>query len=155
MSNENNNLSLYGWSDNLFRQKQISQFKDMSHGRIIVTHKTCYEVVAEDGVYLCELTGNMIYGRMPDEYPCTGDWVIFQPFDANKGIIVDTLPRERALYRKKNGTVADRQAIASYVDKAFIVQSLDDNFNVRRAERFIAQIMEENKIGRASCRERV
>ena len=66
MSNENNNLSLYGWSDNLFRQKQISQFKDMSHGRIIVTHKTCYEVVAEDGVYLCELTGNMIYGRMPD-----------------------------------------------------------------------------------------
>lgn len=144
MSNENNNLSLYGWSDNLFRQKQISQFKDMSHGRIIVTHKTCYEVVAEDGVYLCELTGNMIYGRMPDEYPCTGDWVIFQPFDANKGIIVDTLPRERALYRKKNGTVADRQAIASYVDKAFIVQSLDDNFNVRRAERFIAQIMEEN-----------
>ena len=112
MSNENNNLSLYGWSDNLFRQKQISQFKDMSHGRI-VTHKTCYEVVAEDGVYLCELTGNMIYSRMPDEYLCTGDWVIFQPFDANKGIIVDTLPRERALYRKKNGTVADRQAIAS------------------------------------------
>ena len=54
MSNENNNLSLYGWSDNLFRQKQISQYKDMSHGRIIVTHKTCYEVVAEDGVYLCE-----------------------------------------------------------------------------------------------------
>lgn len=143
MSNENNNLSLYGWSDNLFRQKQISQFKDMSHGRIIVTHKTCYEVVAEDGVYLCELTGNMIYGRMPDEYPCTGDWVIFQPFDANKGIIVDMLPRERTLYRKKNGTVADRQAIASYVDKAFIVQSLDDNFNVRRAERFIAQVMEE------------
>ena len=103
MSNENNNLSLYGWSDNLFRQKQISQYKDMSHGRIIVTHKTCYEVVAEDGVYLCELTGNMIYGRVPDEYPCTGDWVIFQPFDANKGIIVDILPRERALYRKKNG----------------------------------------------------
>ena len=143
MSNENNNLSLYGWSDNLFRQKQISQYKDMSHGRIIVTHKTCYEVVAEDGVYLCELTGNMIYGRVPDEYPCTGDWVIFQPFDANKGIIVDILPRERALYRKKNGRVADRQAIASYVDKAFIVQSLDDNFNVRRAERFIAQVMEE------------
>ena len=49
-----------------------------------------------------------------------------------KGIIVDRLPRERTLYRKKSGTVADKQAIASYVDKAFIVQSLDDNFNVRR-----------------------
>lgn len=54
------------------------------------------------------------------------------------------LSRERTLYRKKNGTVADKQVIASYVDKAFIVQSLDDNFNVRRAERFMVQILEEN-----------
>ena len=76
--------------------------------------------------------------------PCTGDWVIFQPFDEDKGIIVDMLPRERTLYRKKSGTVADKQAIASYVDKAFIVQSLDDNFNMRRAERFMVQIQEEN-----------
>ena len=54
------------------------------------------------------------------------------------------LPRERTLYRKKSGTVADKQAIASYVDKAFIVQSLDDNFNVRRVERFMVQVLEEN-----------
>lgn len=53
------------------------------------------------------------------------------------------LPHERTLYRKKSGTVSDRQAIASYVDKAFIVQSLDDNFNIRRAERFMVQILEE------------
>ena len=54
------------------------------------------------------------------------------------------LPRELTLYRRKSGTVADKQTIASYVDKAYIVQSLDDNFNVRRAERFMAQILEEN-----------
>ena len=29
-------------------------------------------------------------------------------------------------------------------DRAFIVQSLDDNFNVRRVERFMVQMMEEN-----------
>lgn len=81
---------------------------------------------------------------MEFELPCVGDWVIYQPFDDNKGIIVDMLSRERTLYRKKNGTVADKQVIASYVDKVFIVQSLDDNFNVRRAERFMVQILEEN-----------
>ena len=85
-----------------------------------------------------------MYGKSDFELPCTGDWVLFQPFDEHKGIIVDILPRERTLYRKKNGTVADKQAIASYVDKAFIVQSLDDNFNVRRAERFMVQVQEEN-----------
>ncbi|GAE83538.1 GTPase [Bacteroides reticulotermitis JCM 10512] len=65
-----------------------------------------------------------MYGKSDFELPCTGDWVIFQPFDDNKGIIVDRLPRERILYRKKSGSVADKQAFASYVDKAFIVQSL-------------------------------
>ena len=71
-----------------------------------------------------------------------GDWVIFQLFDENKGIIVDILTRERILYRRKSGTIADKQGLASYVDKAFIVQSLDGNFNIRRVERFMVQILD-------------
>ena len=151
MNNENQtihkfdfNLNWYGWNDKLSQLKQESLYSTLPHGRISIVHRTCYEVVSENGLFQCELTGNMMYGKSDAELPCTGDWVLFQPFDENKGIIVDMLPRERTLYRKKSGTVADKQAIASYVDKAFIVQSLDDNFNVRRAERFIAQIMEEN-----------
>lgn len=137
-------LNTYGWNDKLNQLKQESTYNALAHGRISIVHRTCYEVVSENGLYLCELTGNMMYGKSDFELPCTGDWVIFQPFDDSKGIIVDMLPRERTLYRKKNGTVADKQAIASYVDKAFIVQSLDDNFNVRRVERFMAQILEED-----------
>lgn len=138
-----NNLQRYGWSEELFQQKQQSNFKDLPHGRVTVTHKTCYEVVAEDGFYTCELAGNMLYGKSPSEYPCTGDWVIFQPTDTDKGIILDTLPRRKTLYRLKSGTVSERQAIASFIDKAFIVQSLDENFNVRRIERFILQTADE------------
>lgn len=139
-----NQLTIYGWNDKLDQLKRESTYNMLRHGRISVVHRTCYEVISEDGLFLCELTGRMKYGRSDFELPCTGDWIIFQPFDDNKGIIVDMLSRERTLYRKKNGTVADKQAIASYVDKAFIVQSLDDNFNVRRAERFMVQILEEN-----------
>ena len=137
-------LSIYGWNTKLNQLKQESVHKSLNHGRVTVVHRTCYEVISEDGMFQCELTGNMMYGKPDFELPCAGDWVIFQPFDENQGIIVDMLPRERTLYRKKSGTVADKQAIASYVDKAFIVQSLDDNFNVRRAERFMVQILEAN-----------
>ncbi|WP_029902430.1 ribosome small subunit-dependent GTPase A [Prevotella sp. 10(H)] len=137
-------LETYGWSDKLHQLKQQSPHSSLSHGRVAVVHRTCYEVISENGLLQCELTGNMLYGKPDYELPCVGDWVIFQPFDEGKGIIVDMLPRERTLYRKKSGTVADRQAIASYVDKAFIVQSLDDNFNMRRAERFMVQILEED-----------
>ena len=137
-------LNNYGWNDKLSQLKQESTYNALTHGRISIVHRTCYEVVSENGLFQCELTGNMMYGKSDFELPCTGDWVLFQPFDEHKGIIVDMLPRERTLYRKKNGTVADKQTIASYVDKAFIVQSLDDNFNVRRAERFMVQMQEEH-----------
>ncbi len=134
----------YGWNNKLNQLKQESIYNTLSHGRVAVVHRTCYEIISENGLFQCELTGNMMYRKSDFELPCTGDWVIFQPLDESKGIIVDMLPRERMLYRKKSGTVADKQAIASYVDKAFIVQSLDDNFNVRRVERFMVQILEEN-----------
>lgn len=137
-------FNMYGWNDRLNQLKQESAYNTLSHGRIAIVHRTCYEVVSDSGLYQCELTGNMMYGKSDFELPCTGDWVLFQPFDDSKGIIVGMLPRERTLYRKRNGTVAGKQAIASYVDKAFIVQSLDDNFNMRRVERFMVQILEEN-----------
>lgn len=138
------NLNTYGWNDKLNQLKQESVYKDLSHGRVSIVHRTCYEVISENELILCELTGNMMFGRSDFELPCVGDWVICQTFDDSKGIIVDMLPRKRTLYRKKSGTLADKQTIASYVDKAFIVQSLDENFNIRRAERFMVQIMEEN-----------
>ena len=140
----NDNLTIYGWNEKLNQLKQESIYSTLAHGRVSIVHRTCYEVISGNGLFQCELTGNMMYGKSDDELPCTGDWVIFQPFDEHKGIIVDMLPRERTLYRRKSGTVADKQAIASYIDKAFIVQSLDNNFNIRRIERFMVQLLEEN-----------
>lgn len=137
-------LNTYGWNEQLNQLKQDSTHHALPYGRITIVHRTCYEVISEGGLFQCDLTGNMMYGKSDAELPCTGDWVIFQPFGEHKGIIVDMLPRERTLYRRKSGTVADKQAIASYVDTAFIVQGLDDNFNVRRAERFMVQILEAN-----------
>lgn len=128
----------------MFQLKQSSPYKHLFHGRVAAVNKTNYEVIADSGRLLCELAGNVLYGRPAFEYPCTGDWVIFQPFDNDKGIIVDILPRKHTLYRRKAGTSSDRQAIASHVNKAFIVQSLDANFSARRTERFMVQIMEED-----------
>ena len=139
-----NNLQLYGWNNTLNQFKEESPHKSFNYGRVAIVHRTCYDIISEDGLFQCELSGNMMYGKSSFELPCTGDWVFFQTFDENKGIIIDMFPREHTLFRKKNGTVAEKQAIASYIDKAFIVQSLDNNFNVRRIERFMFQVLEEN-----------
>jgi len=137
-----NSLATYGWSQTLAQQKQASPFNEYAHGRVIVTHKTCYEVICEHGIYTCELTGNMRYGKSTEEQPCTGDWVIFQQLAPESGLILAMLPRQQTLYRLKSGSVSERQPLAAHVDKAFIVQSVDSNFNVRRLERFLLQTAE-------------
>jgi len=139
-----NNLTLFGWNSHLFQLKQASSHGHLFHGRVSTVNKTNYEIVSENGLLFCELTGSLLYGKSSFELPCTGDWVIFQPFDNDKGIIVDILPRTRTLYRRKSNTLSDKQAIASHIDKAFIVQGLDANFNPRRTERFIVQVLEED-----------
>lgn len=135
------NLCLYGWNDQWQQLKNDSSYNNLEHGRIITTHKTRYDVITSEGILSCELTGNILYTKEPDEYPVTGDWVVFQRFD-NMGIIIDTLPHRNILSRKKSGTKATIQHFAANVDKAFIVQSCDSNFNVRRAERFIVQVID-------------
>ena len=94
-----NQLAIYGWNDKLDQLKQESTYNALPHGRVSVVHRTCYEVISENGQFQCELTGSMMYGRSDFELPCTGDWVIFQPFDENKGIIVDLMSIRRLLYK--------------------------------------------------------
>ena len=95
MNNENqtihksdDNLTIYGWNEKLNQLKQESIYSALAHGRVSIVHRTCYEVISGNGLFQCELTGNMMYGKSDDELPCTGDWVIFQPFDEHKGDIV-------------------------------------------------------------------
>lgn len=137
-------LQLYGWNEVLFQLKQKIGLPGLLHGRVMITHKTCCRIVSENGFYTCELSGNILYGKNSSEYPCTGDWVLFNPIDNEKGIIIDVFPRKGVLYRRKSGTLADKQPIASYVDKAFIMESFDSNFNVRKIERFMIQALEAN-----------
>lgn len=75
-----NPLQVYGWNEELFRQKQNSNYKDFLRGQLTATHKTCQEIVSETGHYACELTENMLYGSEVSEYLGTGDWVLQEAF---------------------------------------------------------------------------
>lgn len=79
MNNENqtihksdDNLTIYGWNEKLNQLKQESIYSALAHGRVSIVHRTCYEVISGNGLFQCELTGNMMYGKSDDELPCTG-----------------------------------------------------------------------------------
>ena len=72
------------------------------------------------------------------DYPAVGDWALVQLFnDDSFAIVHEILPRKTLLKRKTSGKKVDFQLIASNIDTALLIQSLDANFNPNRLERYI------------------
>jgi ribosome biogenesis GTPase len=115
-----------------------------SLARITSVNKGSYLVRNEDSEVLSELAGDFIYSAESKlHYPVVGDWAFVQYYnDDTFAIIRDLLPRKTILRRKASGKNIDYQIIASNVDVAFIVQSCDFNFNLRRLERYLVMINE-------------
>jgi ribosome biogenesis GTPase len=79
------------------------------------------------------------------DYPAVGDWVLANFYDENTfAIIHEILPRKSLLKRKTPGKKVDFQLIAANIDVAFIFQSLNENFNIRRLERYLVMVNESN-----------
>lgn len=107
--------------------------------RIAAEHRGRYDVLLNNTVLPAEITGKMMYGaESRTDYPAVGDWVAAQVYDTegSPAIIHHILPRTTTLSRKTSGRDSLEQIMAVNVDIVFIVQALDQTFNVRRLERF-------------------
>ena len=114
--------------------------------RVVAVHKDSYTITNGENDVHAELVGKLIYGaESPLDYPTVGDWVLANFYDENTfSIIHEVLPRKSLLKRKTPGKKVDFQLIAANIDTAFIIQSLDDNFNLRRLERYLVMVNESN-----------
>ncbi len=112
--------------------------------RVTAVHKDSYIINDGEKDVFAELIGKLVYSAAsPMDYPAVGDWVLANFYDENTfSIIHHVLPRKSLLKRKTPGRKVDFQLIAANIDVAFIVQSLDANFNVRRLERYLAMVQE-------------
>ena len=117
---------------------------DVSPARIIAVNRDNYIISNEDGEVPAEITGKIMYGAESNlDFPTVGDWVSVQYFDHKSfAMIHNILPRKTLLKRKVAGKKIDYQGIAANIDFAFIMQSLDFNFNVRRLERYLIMVNE-------------
>ncbi len=114
--------------------------------RVVAVHKGSYTISTGENDVFAELLGKMIYGAAsPLDYPTVGDWVFAKFHDENTfSIIHEILPRKSLLKRKTPGGKIDFQLIAANIDTAFIIQSLDEDFNLRRLERYLVMVNESN-----------
>ncbi len=136
-----NKYNLYdlGWNESF--EKEIEQNSDSyTIGRVAVEYRNLYKIYTENGEVLASVSGKMINsatGR--DDYPAVGDWVMLDKIKEHddRAIIRRILKRKSKFSRKVAGNSFDEQIIAANIDISFICMSLNNNFNLRRLERYI------------------
>jgi len=137
-------LEVIGYSD--WFKSRVDDEKSAAHGvaRVVSVHKDSYTVTNGGEDKFAELSGNLLYcSQSASELPTTGDWVYADFYDDDThAIIYGVFPRRSLLKRKTAGKLVDFQLIAANIDVAFIIQSLNDNFNLRRLERYLVMVNE-------------
>lgn len=133
-------MSLYdlGYHADLEDYLKNEGLEDFGVGRVITEHKERYVVKTEEGEYESEILGNLRYtARSRADFPAVGDWVAFQPYDQDKGLIHAVLPRKTILERQSVSHTGEKQIIATNIDRAFIVQAVDRDFSINRMQRYL------------------
>lgn len=117
-----------------------SELADYKIARIIAEYKEAYKARSLDGEYLAKISGkHAFHASSRNDYPAVGDWVLTSPLDPNTALINRILPRKTIL-RKKYSNKQDSQIIATNIDVAFIIESLDRDYNLNRFERYLVLI---------------
>ena len=128
-----------------FELKSKEYIKDnLPVTRIVEVNKNNYKVSNGQYDIFAELSGKFLFNiENSIDYPTVGDWVVVQCFDDySLAIIHHILPRKSLLKRKDPGKAVEFQLIAANIDYAFIIQSVDSNFNMNRLERYFVMINE-------------
>lgn len=113
------------------------KLRNSSVARVIAEHKGVYEVKNAGGEYLAKITGKQMFNATKRaDYPAVGDWVAITGVNEERAIICHILPRKTIL-KKKYSDKQDTQIIATNIDVAFIIESLDRDYNLNRFERYL------------------
>jgi ribosome biogenesis GTPase len=127
-------------------QSRVDDEKIKLHdiARVVSVQRESYLISKGAGSAYAELSGNLSYTTdSVSDLPTTGDWVYADFFDDDTHAIVHgVFPRKSLLKRKAAGKQIDWQSIAANIDVAFIIQSVDRDFNLRRLERYLVMVNE-------------
>lgn len=139
-----NNLKKYGWSDKwqkLWDSHNLSS--DYIPARVVADFGNSIQVVSDDTTYFANTGGKMTYELNDIQLPKVGDWVAISIHNQD-AIIHQVLERSSYLARRSAGQKNEEQIMASNIDLALVVQSMDDDLNVNRLKRYLFQLGRSN-----------
>ena len=142
-SPETTPLEPLGWNRSWEDSFAIHRGKGIFPARVAREEIGRYAVLDETGERIAENTGRLRHeASLGAILPAVGDWVVLRRREDGPSTILAVLPRRTAFLRKVPGETTEEQVIAANVDTVFLVSGLDDDFNVRRIERYLTAAWE-------------
>jgi ribosome biogenesis GTPase len=128
-----------GYTQELETYRKENKLDSFDVGRVISEHKGRYVVSTGEKEYDAEIIGHLRFTAVERaDFPAVGDWVAIMEYDTDKALIHAIFPRKTMLERQAVGKQGEKQIIATNINFAFIVQAVDNNFNLNRIERYLA-----------------
>jgi ribosome biogenesis GTPase / thiamine phosphate phosphatase len=111
----------------------------MQPGRVAIEFNHNYRVYIDGGEIEAVAAGRLKHrAASRADLPAVGDWVALRKrAGEDRGAIQAILPRRSKFSRHAAGSVTDEQVVAANADVVFLVMALDQDFSVRRLERYI------------------
>lgn len=108
--------------------------------RVISQEKGLYKLQSGTEVKSAVVSGKYRYETQTvSDYPAVGDYVIAEwTEDDSNAVITGLFPRKSCFIRKAAGTGKQEQVVAANIDTAFLCMSVNNNFNIRRLERYLS-----------------
>ena len=120
-----------------------AQEPGLTVGRITLQEKGMYRVRTAAGQQNGLVSGRFQFDvQSASDYPAVGDYVMADCADPDTAIIHRVLPRRSLFVRKAAGTSKTEQVVAANIDTVFLCMSLNNDFNLRRLERYLAAAWE-------------
>ena len=110
--------------------------------RVTAVYKERYQLITQYGQRYGRLKTKEYLYTGGEDFPTTGDYVLALPAPdpesegAGDWQIVKTLPR-KSFFARMDSWHGTAQAVAANMDVVFAVQSLNENFNLKRLERYL------------------
>ncbi len=141
METKENKYSIFSYGFKNIENYAENKLKNIA--RVIKEDKNSYTLMLHNkGSIKARLKGSLYKTATVNEKPCVGDFVFVSKQEESKYYLINSmLSRKNVLTRVKANKL---QAIASNVDYAFVIMSLDEQFNITRLERFLLLLQEQN-----------
>ena len=130
-------LTRMGASAEVRRAFESYEARGLMLARVSVVHGERYRLYTAAGEMQAEAIGALLYRAERADWPAVGDWVAAQQVGPDEAMIHAVLPRRTMFSRRAAGDREQEQVIAANIDLVLIVCGLDQDFSVRRIERYL------------------